>query len=138
MNLFISNVSPLTSEAGLRNIFAEFGEVLSVKIPIDPATGMPRGFAFVEMADKFHSYDAIDNLDMTYLDGQIITVKESKPKTQGGGGGQRGGGGNRFGGGGNRFGGGGGQRSGGGGNRFGGGGGQRGPREGGGFNSNRY
>lgn len=131
MNLFIGNVSPETSEASLEKLFSEFGTVLSCKVPVDTTTGMPRGFAFVEMADKFESYDAIDNIDQTYFEGSIITVKESKPKNQGnnrGGGGNRfgGGGGNRYGGGGgNRFGGGGGNRQGGGGNRYSGGGGDR-------------
>lgn len=121
MNLFIGNVSPETTEASLETLFSEFGEVLSCKIPVDNATGMPRGFAFVEMADKFESFDAIDNIDQTYFEGQIITVKESKPKNQGN---NRGGGGNRrYGnsGGGNRYGGGGGNRYGGG-DRYSGGG----------------
>lgn len=107
MNLFIGNLSPEVTEAQLRDLFSEFGVVNSVKIPIDHETGLPRGFGFVEMEDKFHSYDAIDNLDATYLAGNIISVKESKPKNQGGG--NRGGGFNRGGGGGgyNRGGGGG-------------------------------
>ncbi|RYE25891.1 MAG: RNA-binding protein, partial [Sphingobacteriales bacterium] len=110
MNLFIGNLSPTTSEDNLRKAFAEFGNVLSVKIPIDNATGLPRGFGFVEMEDKFHAYDAIDNLDTTYMEGNIISVKESKPKTQAGGGGgfNRGGTGGNRGGGFNRGGGGGG------------------------------
>ncbi len=100
MNLFIGNLSPETTEDALRQAFAEFGVVLSVKIPIDNATGLPRGFGFVEMEDKFHALDAIDNLDTTYFQGTIISVKESKPKNQGGsnnrqGGGNRGGGFNR-------------------------------------------
>ncbi len=99
MNLFIGNLSPETSEDALRQIFSEFGTVLTVKIPIDNATGLPRGFGFVEMEDKFQAYDAIDNLDTTYLLGNIISVKESKPKTQGN---TRPGGGNRPGGGFNR------------------------------------
>lgn len=114
MNLFVSNLSPETTEGTLRQVFSEFGDVMSVKIPIDSATGMPRGFGFIEMSDKGAGFDAIDNLDQTYLEGNIIGVKESKPKTGAGSGGggfnKRGGGfgGNRGGGGfgGNRGGGG--------------------------------
>ena len=87
MNLFIGNISPEATEDQLRTLFSEFGPIVSAKIPIDQATGLPRGFGFVEMEDKFHGYDAIDNLDVTYFMGSIITVKESKPKNQGGGGG---------------------------------------------------
>ena len=122
MNLFVGNLSPETSESSLRKLFSEFGEIVSVKIIIDSATGLPKGFGFVEMADKFHSFDAVDNLDMTFFEGSIISVKEAKQKPSGGGGNRfGGGGGNRGGGGGNRFGSGGGNRSGGGGNRYSGG-----------------
>lgn len=117
MNLYVGNLSPETTEGDLRTIFSEFGEVVSVKILLDPVTGLPRGFGFVEMADKYHGYDCITNLDMTYYQGNIINVRESKPKGQENsrGGGFNRGGGNRSGGGGfNR---GGGNRSGGGYNR---------------------
>lgn len=98
MNLFVGNLSLETTEGDLRTIFSEFGEIVSAKVLVkaDPATGQPRKFGFVEMADKYHSFDAIDNLDCTYLHGNIISVKEAKPP--GGGGGNRrpgGGGGNR-------------------------------------------
>lgn len=85
MNLFVGNLSPQTSEDSLRTLFSEFGEIVSVKIPIDNETGQPRGFGFVEMADKFESYDAIDNIDGTFFEGQVISVKESKPKNGQGG-----------------------------------------------------
>lgn len=95
MNLFIGNLHPQTSEDSLRTLFSEFGEIVSVKIPIDAQTGTARGFGFVEMADKFESFDAIDNIDGTYFEGQVISVKESKPKNPPGGGNNRGGGFNR-------------------------------------------
>lgn len=87
MKLFVSNISPETTEEDLRLAFSEFGEVVSVKIVIDHETGMPRGFGFVEMDDKFHCYDAIDNLDATFMKGNIISVKmaNTKPQQRGGG-----------------------------------------------------
>lgn len=85
MNLFIGNLNPQTSEDSLRTLFSEFGEIVSVKIPIDNETGLPRGFGFVEMTDRFESYDAIDNIDGIYFEGQVISVKESKPKNAPGG-----------------------------------------------------
>ena len=81
MNLFVGNLNPETNAAGLRRLFSEFGEIVSSKVIIDNATGMSRGFGFVEMADKFHSYDAIDNLDATFFEGNIISVKEAKQNT---------------------------------------------------------
>ncbi len=78
MNLFVGNLNPVTTAAGLRQLFSEFGEVVSSKILMDNVTGQPRGFGFVEMADKFHSFDAIDNLDATFFEGNVISVKEAK------------------------------------------------------------
>lgn len=85
MNLFIGNLNPQTTEDSLRTLFSEYGEIVSIKIPIDNETGLPRGFGFVEMADRFESYDAIDNIDGVYFEGQVISVKESKPKNAPGG-----------------------------------------------------
>jgi RNA recognition motif-containing protein len=101
MNLFVGNLHPETSAAGLRTLFSQFGEVLSSKVIMDNATGMSRGFGFVEMGDKYHANDAVDNLDQTFFEGNIISVKEAKQsntRSGGGGGGYRpggGGGGNR-------------------------------------------
>jgi len=94
MNLYVGNLSPTTSEQELRQLFSEFGSVASVKVIIDPQTGLPKGFGFVEMDDKFHARDAVDNLDMTFFQGTIISVKEAKNNKTGnsrpgGGGGGR-------------------------------------------------
>lgn len=121
MNLFIGNLGPDVTASDLQTAFSEFGEVVSAKVIFDNQTGMSKGFGFVEMGDKFHAFDAIDNIDATFFMGQVISVKEAKAKAGPGGGNQRGGGFNR-----------GGQRPGGGGFRSsGGGGGSYQKREGG-------
>ena len=86
MNLFVGNLNPDTTAASLRQLFSEFGEIVSAKVIMDNATGTSRGFGFVEMADKFHSYDAIDNLDCIFFEGNIISVKEAKQNNTGKGG----------------------------------------------------
>ena len=78
MNLFVGNINPQTTVSSLRNLFSEFGEIVSAKILMDNVTGMSRGFGFVELADKFHAFDAIDSLDCTFFEGNIISVKEAK------------------------------------------------------------
>lgn len=100
MNLFVANLSPETNADGLKTLFSEFGPVVSSKVIYDPSTGASRGFGFVEIEDKFQSYAAIDNLDCSFFEGNIISVKEAKQNnTKGGSGGNRsfnrGGGGNR-------------------------------------------
>ncbi len=81
MNLFVGNLSAETTDTDLRNIFSEFGEIVSVRVLKDNETGMSRGFGFVEMTEKFAAFDAIDNIDCTFLKGNIISVKEARPKT---------------------------------------------------------
>ncbi len=78
MNLFVGNLNPETTITDLRTLFSEFGEIVSAKIIYDNATGMSRGFGFVEMADKFQAFDCIDNIDATFFEGNVISVKEAK------------------------------------------------------------
>ncbi len=81
MNIFVGNLNPETTAEALRVLFAEFGEIMSSKVIFDTATGMSRGFGFVEMSSLGCSQDAIDNLDMSYFEGNIISVKEAKQST---------------------------------------------------------
>lgn len=79
MNLYVSNLNPETSELDLRRIFSEFGEIVSAKVIRDMATGESKGFGFVEMATMTAGHNAIDNLDSTFLQGNVIVVKPAKP-----------------------------------------------------------
>ncbi len=89
MNLYVGNLSAETTEDDLSKLFSEFGKVLSSKVLRDMETGLPRGFGFVEMAEKYESFDAVDNIDGIYFKGNVISVKEAKGKTGGGSGGGR-------------------------------------------------
>ena len=88
MNIFVGNLNPSTVAESLRILFSEFGEVVSYKVIMDNATGTSRGFGFVEMAEKFPALEAIDNLDVTFFEGNIISVKEAKQNNTSGGGGR--------------------------------------------------
>ena len=85
MNLFIGNLNPETTISKLETLFSDFGPIVSAKIIIDKATGVSKGFGFVEFGDRFHAFDAIDNLDATFFDGNIISVKEAKQNNTKGG-----------------------------------------------------
>ncbi|MEN6577640.1 MAG: RNA-binding protein [Phycisphaerales bacterium] len=139
MNIYIGNLTPDTTEDEVKEAFAPFGDVASVKIIRDGATGESRGFGFVEMPNEEQAKAAITGMNEKELKGNQLHVElgRSKPAAPGmGGGGRRPGGhsgGPRGGGGrpGGRPGGGGGFR-GRGGSGGGGGGRDRGPRSGGG------
>jgi RNA recognition motif-containing protein len=105
--LYVGNLPYTASEQDLQDLFGRAGQVESVNVMRDMATGRARGFAFVEMASDDDAQKAIDQLNNTDFGGRNLTVNEARPKTPGGGGGfGGGGGGGRGGGGGGRGGGG--------------------------------
>lgn len=63
----------------LRELFSQFGEVLSVKLINDRESGKPKGFGFVEMEDE-GANRAIDALNGKDFLGRTIRVKEAQPK----------------------------------------------------------
>jgi len=113
--LFVGNLSFDAVEDDLREAFAECGDVLSVKMPLDRETNRPRGFAFVEMADGEAAQTAMDSLNGRELLGRPLRISEAREQRGGGGGGGGRGGFGGGGRGGRGGGGGGGYRGGGGG-----------------------
>ena len=128
MNIYVGNLSYEVTEDDLKEAFAVFGEVDTVKIIKDNYTGRSKGFGFVEMPAKTEAQSAIEGLNGKDLKGRNLNVNEARPRAEGRRGGpgrggqQRRGGGGRSGGGrgsGGRGGGGrGGEGRGGGGRRF--------------------
>lgn len=80
MNLYVGNLDYETTEDDLRDVFAEFGEITSVKIIKDRETYRSRGFGFVEMPSKDDALRAIEETHGTMLGRNEIVVNEAKPK----------------------------------------------------------
>ncbi len=96
--LYVGNLSFQTTEGDLDELFAQAGEVESVRIITDRDTGRSRGFGFVEMSEE-NAEKAISQFNGTELDGRALTINEARPRENrdGGGGGGRGRGGyNRY------------------------------------------
>ncbi len=87
--LYVGNLPFSASENDVRDLFAQYGEVHSVKIISDRDTGRPRGFGFVEMDDADKAQQALDNFMM---DNRNLKVNEAQDRPRGGGGGGGGGG----------------------------------------------
>ncbi len=143
MNIFVGSLPFKIEESELQEIFEEYGEVTSVKIITDRATGRSKGFGFVEMTNEEEAKKAIEELNNAEIEGRTIVVNKAEEKKEGtrpGGGGFRGGSGGGGGFRGGNSGGGGGFRGGSGGGSGGGGGyrgGERGGSSGGGGGFNR-
>jgi RNA recognition motif-containing protein len=89
-SLYVGNLSYSTTEASLRELFAEY-EPSEVRLIGD------KGFGFVDVPEE-KAADAIAAMNGREVDGRAINVSEARPRREGGGG-RRGGG---FGGGGRR------------------------------------
>ena len=79
-NIFVGNLAVNTTEQTVRTAFEAFGHVLTVKVVTDRDTGVPRGFAFVEMSSDAEAEAAIAGLNGRTIDGQVVTVNEARAK----------------------------------------------------------
>ncbi len=78
--LFVGNLPYSVDEAGLRDLFAELGELASASIVTDRDTGRSRGFGFVEISIDADALAAIDALNGKEVDGRRLTVNEARPR----------------------------------------------------------
>jgi RNA recognition motif-containing protein len=90
--LYVGNLPYETTEQDLQALFDSVGQVSTVNLVRDRATGQARGFAFVEMSDAEGAKRAISELDRHQYGGRNLTVNEAKPMTPRGSGGPGGGG----------------------------------------------
>lgn len=113
MNIFVGNLAKEVTEQDLQTLFAECGNVRSVKIIKDLFSGESKGFGFIEMPGNAEAQKAITELNTRDVKGKKIVVNEARPRDDDRrrGGGHRGGGGRKGGSGGNRSGSSGGRRS---------------------------
>ena len=56
------------------------GEITDVHLPLDRATGRPRGFAFVEYATEEEAAKAIADLDGKDLEGRPLRINEAQER----------------------------------------------------------
>ena len=80
-NLYVGNLNYDTTEDTLRGVFAEYGEVESVRVITDRYTGRSRGFGFVEMASEEAAAKAISELNGKPVDEREIRVDRAKPRS---------------------------------------------------------
>lgn len=87
VRLFIGNLPYTATEAELREHLSSVGEPASVVLPVDRETGRPRGFAFVDYADRAVAEEAIRKFDQALFKGRGLAVSEARPREERGPGG---------------------------------------------------
>ncbi|KAB7627655.1 RNA recognition motif domain-containing protein [Alkalilimnicola sp. S0819] len=80
-SIYVGNLPFSATEDEVRDLFAEFGNVESVRLMTDRETGRPRGFGFVQMApsDADAAIEALDGKDMGGRNLRINEAQERKP-----------------------------------------------------------
>jgi RNA recognition motif-containing protein len=87
VRLFIGNLPYSATEAELREHLSSVGMPTSVVLPVDRETGRPRGFAFVDYADRAVAEEAIRKFDQQPFKGRGLAVSEARPREDRGPGG---------------------------------------------------
>ena len=80
VRLFIGNLPYAASEAELREHLSGVGEPTQIVLPVDRETGRPRGFAFVDYADRAVAEAAISRFDQQPFKGRPLAVSEARPR----------------------------------------------------------
>ncbi|BAZ84504.1 RNA recognition motif domain-containing protein [Dolichospermum compactum] len=80
MTIYVGNLSYQATEADLKTVFADYGEVKRVVLPTDRETGRLRGFAFVDMIEDSQEDKAVTELDGAEWMGRQLRVNKAKPR----------------------------------------------------------
>jgi len=76
----VGNLAEIVDEKMLKDVFSQFGIVLSTKVMRDPESGASKHYGFVSF-DNFDSSDsAIQHMSGQYLEGKPIDVSYSYKK----------------------------------------------------------
>ena len=73
--LYVGNLNYQTTDAKLKEVFGQFGEVTSANVL------QGRGFGFVEMATPEGAQEARTKMNGTDLEGRKLIVNEARPRT---------------------------------------------------------
>ena len=82
VRLFIGNLPYAAIEAELREHLSSVGEPTQIVLPVDRETGRPRGFAFVDYADRAVAEAAISRFDQQPFKGRPLAVSEARPREE--------------------------------------------------------
>ena len=77
--LYVGNLPYRANEAAVRELFAQYGNVASVRLMKDKHTGKRRGFGFVEMS-AIDLEKAISALNDTEFQQRTLKVREAKER----------------------------------------------------------
>ncbi|KAI0083601.1 hypothetical protein BDY19DRAFT_998446 [Irpex rosettiformis] len=72
--LFLRNLAFTCTEEEIQELFAPYGQIAQVHIPLDPATKAPKGMAYVTFADPSNAVAAYRTLDKKSFQGRLLHI----------------------------------------------------------------
>jgi polyadenylate-binding protein len=73
-NVFVKNLAPSVDTKQLAETFATFGRVVSARVVMDDATGVSKGYGFVQFESDAAARKAIEDADGLEVEGKPIYV----------------------------------------------------------------
>ena len=80
MNIYVGQLPYDVNENELKELFSEFGEIVSVNLIMDRYSGRSKGFGFIDMPNNSEADTAIKALNKTMLKGREIKVNQVQPQ----------------------------------------------------------
>lgn len=82
IRIYVGNLAKSTTEAEIKTLFAQAGEVASVDLVKDRDSGLSKGFAFVTMTTQADADKAISMFNAYSLAGNELKVNVAKPRVE--------------------------------------------------------
>ena len=82
MRIYVGNLPYSVTDDELRDVFSDFGELVSAEVVKDKFSGQSKGFGFVDMPNNSEADQAIKALNGTDLKGRKLTVNEARPRAE--------------------------------------------------------
>lgn len=80
-SIYVGNLPYAATEEELIDFFSQFGQVCRATLILDRETQRPRGFAFVEMANREEALKAVEEASGKPFHGRPLTVNEARNKS---------------------------------------------------------
>ncbi|MFH1907412.1 MAG: RNA-binding protein [Chloroflexota bacterium] len=82
IRIYVGNLAKSTTEAEIKALFEQAGEVTTVDLVKDRDSGLSKGFAFVTMTTQADTDKAISMFNAYSLAGNEIKVNVAKPRVE--------------------------------------------------------
>ena len=77
--LYVGNLPYSVNDEGLKELFAESGEVVEAKVITDKFSGCSKGFGFVTMKDDAAAEKAVASMNDKEIEGRKMRVSVARP-----------------------------------------------------------